>query len=133
MGETEIPAYHAVAQLVTLAMQLSLMIVTSSTPFVSRAHAAGDHDQTIAILMRNVRFGVGLMVIIAVTLVLQGDRLIELWLGPGNFVGRGVVAAFAVMPGFLACAGLLRHVLPMSDKGAIRHLSRRPDCARTLR
>jgi O-antigen/teichoic acid export membrane protein len=92
LGTGSVPAYHALVQVITLALTLSLLTVTSSTPFVSRAHAAGDEEQVVGLLLNNVRFGMGVMILIAAVLFVHGDLLVEVWLGPGRFAGWAVLA-----------------------------------------
>ena len=91
LGPSRIPSYEAAIKIVFMLMFLSLLLTTSSSPFFSRAYSAGEMDSFRELLSRNVRFGMSAMVVLASFLSLFGDRVIELWLGGGNFVGYPVL------------------------------------------
>ncbi|MHB8735603.1 MAG: hypothetical protein ACYC6M_09905 [Terriglobales bacterium] len=93
----QIPAYEAAARMVVAMMTLAMLVVTSSTPFLSQAWAAGALDRLRQLTLLNVRLGVALMLFLATLLGLQGDRVVGLWLGPGHFVGFAVLAALLTM------------------------------------
>jgi O-antigen/teichoic acid export membrane protein len=97
IGVSSIPSYEAAAKMVSALMTFSLLVVTSSTPFLSQAHAAGDKVSFTAILMRNVRFGMAAMLILVTFFGTFGDRILDAWLGPGNFVGFPVLWTLLVM------------------------------------
>jgi O-antigen/teichoic acid export membrane protein len=91
LGTAEIPGYQAVAKLVTLMMSLSMMLVVTSAPFVSRAHARQDVVEIKRLLNRNLRFSLSIMAVIGCFLACFADRIIALWIGSHHFVGFGVV------------------------------------------
>jgi O-antigen/teichoic acid export membrane protein len=97
LGVGSIPPYEAVAKIIAALMTFSLLIVTSSTPFISKAYAAREINTVSVLLLRNVRFGMAVMIVLASYLALFGDRVIEAWLGPGNFVGFPVLWTLLVM------------------------------------
>lgn len=91
LGPAQIPHYEAVLKIMITLMTFSLLIVTSSTPFLSKAHAAGNTDEFNRLLFRNVRYGMGVMIVLAMFLSVFGDKVIDVWLGEGNFVGFPVL------------------------------------------
>jgi len=97
IGVASIPSYEAASKIVSALMTFSLLIATSSTPFLSKAYAAGDMQACTTLLMRNVRFGMAVMVMLASFLAVFGDAVIESWLGPGNFVGFPIVWTLLIM------------------------------------
>jgi O-antigen/teichoic acid export membrane protein len=97
LGTAAIPGYEAVARLVNTAMLVSLFAVTSSSPFVSNAYAAGDTGGVVRILLRNARLCMALMLTIVACLGVYGEQIVGLWLGPGRFVGYPVLIVFLVI------------------------------------
>lgn len=91
LGTQEIPGYQAVAKLVTLMMSLSTMLVASSVPFLSQAHARRDIAEIKRLLNRNLRFSLSIMIVLCSFLACFADRIIAFWLGPHHFVGFGIV------------------------------------------
>jgi O-antigen/teichoic acid export membrane protein len=91
LGPAVVPNYQAVAKIVTILMSLSMMLVTTSSPHVSQAHARGDKTAVIHLLSRNLRFGLGVMVVLGTFIACFTDRFITAWLGPGHFVGFPIV------------------------------------------
>lgn len=91
IGSAAIPPYEAVAKVITAIMLLSMLNVASSVPFLSKAHAAGDEDAFHALFFRNIRFGVGLIIIFTSFFAVFGEKIINVWLGPGNFAGLAVL------------------------------------------
>jgi O-antigen/teichoic acid export membrane protein len=98
LGTAEIPGYQAVAKLVTFMMSLSMMLVVTTTPFLSKAHARQDLPEIKRLLNRSLRLSLGIMIVLGCFLACFADRIVALWLGPEHFVGFGVVwALIAVM------------------------------------
>ena len=97
LGTAFIPQYEAVAKMTVALMTLSLLIVNSSTPFLSKAYAAGQHELVIALLLRNVRLSMFAMAILVPFIALFGEEIVNIWLGPGNFVGNYVLWTMLVM------------------------------------
>ena len=91
IGPAAIPAYQAAAKIATTLLALSMFIVTSSSPFLSSFYAADDHAAFNRLTFRNVRYAVGTMIILCSFVAAFGDKIIGLWLGPGNFVGFPVL------------------------------------------
>lgn len=97
LGPNDIPSYEAIAKIAMTLMTLSLYIVTSSSPFVSKAFAAGDFAAMNGLVLRNVRCSMGAMVFLAAFMAAFGDHVIDLWLGSGNFVGFAVTWTLLAM------------------------------------
>lgn len=97
MGPEAIPPYEAALKMILAMMTFSLLVVTSSTPYVSRAWGAGQMNVVREILLRNVRYGVSAMVVLVAYLGVFGDAVVSLWLGPGNFVGYPVLWTLLAM------------------------------------
>jgi O-antigen/teichoic acid export membrane protein len=97
LGPGRIPPYEAAMRAVSTLMTLSLILSTSSAPFLSRAFAAGDMDACRLLVSRNLRVGVGAMLFLATFLAVFGRPVVDLWLGPGHFVGAPVLCTLLVL------------------------------------
>lgn len=97
IGPAVLPSYEAVAKIISSLMTLSLLIVTSSTPFLSRLYAEGDLTSVNSIIIRNVRYSVALMLILGSFIAVNGKEVINVWIGPGNFVGYAVLWTMLIM------------------------------------
>jgi O-antigen/teichoic acid export membrane protein len=91
LGTGIIPSYQAVAKLVTTLMTLSMTLVVVASPFMSQAHAQKDPAEIRRLLERNQRFSLSVLIVLGVCFACFADRVIHLWLGPGHFIGFGVV------------------------------------------
>lgn len=97
LGPAAIPQYDAVAKIAMTLMIFSLLIVNSTTPFLSKAYAAGNVEVLNEMVLRNVRFGMSVIVFLVSFMAIFGDRIIHLWLGPDNFVGFPVLWTLLLM------------------------------------
>lgn len=97
LGPAFIPQYEAVAKIAVALMTLSLLIVNSSTPFLSKAYAAGQHEQVNVMLLKNVRLAMFAMAVLVPFMALFGGEVVDIWLGPGNFVGNYVLWTMLTM------------------------------------
>lgn len=97
LGPSLIAHYEPVSKIIATLMTFSMLIVTSSTPFLSQSYAAGDHAALKIHVYRNVRFSMGAMIVLVSFLCFYGDRIIEIWLGPGAFPGFPIIWFFSVM------------------------------------
>lgn len=91
LGPSAVPNYQAVAKIVTILMSLSMMLVTTSSPLVSQAFAQADTAAIVHLLSRNVRFSLGIMVVLGSFIACFTDRFVAAWLGPSHFVGFPIV------------------------------------------
>ena len=96
-GTAPIPAYQAAAKLITAMMTLSMMLVVTSSPFLSRAHAEGDLAKVHSLLSHNLRVSLAAMITLSAFFLVFADRIIVAWLGPGHFIGFPVVIALTVV------------------------------------
>lgn len=97
LGPAMIAHYEPVAKIIATLMTFSMLVVTSSTPFLSQSYAAGDHAAVNAHVYRNVRVSMGAMIVLASFLCFYGNRIIDVWLGPGAFPGFPIIWVFSVM------------------------------------
>jgi O-antigen/teichoic acid export membrane protein len=94
MGATALPAYRA-AYLILL--NLNMMAVTisgSSAVFISHLWQAGELAKVHQLVIRNLKFGLGLMAAGGGCILALGHHLFDLWLGPGNFIGYPLLIIF---------------------------------------
>lgn len=91
LGTAKIPGYSALAKLVTTMMSLAMMLVVTTTPFLSQAHASHRVDEIKRLLYRNMRVSLSVLVIFGTVIAVFADRIIAVWLGPHQFIGFGVV------------------------------------------
>lgn len=96
-GAAEIPAYHAAYQLVSNLYMIATAASLVSITFVSHLWQAGELAGVHRLVRRNLRFGLGMMVCGVAGLLLIGKELIELWLGPGHFIGYPVLTVFCLL------------------------------------
>ena len=91
LGPTLVPNYQAVAKIVTALMAMAMMLVATSLPHSSQAYARKDTTAIVEILNRNLRFGLGVVILCGSFLACSADRAITVWLGASHFVGFPVV------------------------------------------
>lgn len=91
LGAERIPGYSAVALIVLNLHVLALTMTTSSDVFISQCWRAGDVDAIHKMLIRNLRLGLCVMLTGVACLATCGAELFTVWLGPGRFVGYGVL------------------------------------------
>jgi O-antigen/teichoic acid export membrane protein len=87
IGTAAIPPYEAVSRIAATLMTLALLIVNSSAPFLSMAWAAGELGKFRLLLVRNLRLGLGVMVVLCAFVAVNGDRMVSVWLGRPLFCG----------------------------------------------
>ena len=92
-GPAHIAPYEAVAKIGFALLTFSILTVHSSIPFISQAYAAGDSAGLERLLMRNVRYGMSIMMILVSFFAFFGQSVINVWIGEGNFVGYPVLLA----------------------------------------
>lgn len=97
LGTRAIPAYEAVSKMIFYIHNFAILVVTSSTPFVSRAFAEGSMDEVRRMVLRNVRYAMSISVVLLAFLAVYGKEVVDLWLGAGNFVGYPVLWTFIIM------------------------------------
>lgn len=97
LGPAAIPPYEAVARIAMTLMTVSLYIVTSSTPFISAAHAASDRTSVVSLIMRNMRVSMWSVAILSAYVAIFCEEIVRVWLGPEFFPGWNVVWTLLVM------------------------------------
>lgn len=97
IGPAFIPQYEAVSKIISTLATFSMLIVTSSTPFLSKFFAANQTQEFNKLFYRNLRYGLSLMIIAGTFLAVFGDKVIDIWIGKGNFVGFPVLWTLLVM------------------------------------
>lgn len=91
LGPAIIPDYQAVAKIVTTFMSLSMMLVVTTSPFMSQAYAQDDIGLIRRLLQQNQRVSLSILIVLGSCLACFADRAIRLWLGANHFIGFGVV------------------------------------------
>jgi O-antigen/teichoic acid export membrane protein len=97
LGSAAIPPYEALVKISATLMTLSLMLVLSSVPFVSQAHAADDPAAVRQLLLHNLRFGMASLLTLAIYVAVFGEQIVTLWLGVQNFAGERVLWSLLIM------------------------------------
>jgi O-antigen/teichoic acid export membrane protein len=97
IGTSAVGPYEAVSKIFNLLMTLALLIVTSSSPFLSRAHAGRDDNAFKSLLFASVKYSVAVMAVLGGLLAFYTEPVIGLWLGKGVFAGQAVVWPLLIM------------------------------------
>lgn len=95
-GTAELPVYRASWILVHNLTVLAVTFAMASGVFISHLWQDKNYTQVHRILERNTRIGWLIMLTTTAVLVFGGEELFTLWLGPGNFVGYGVLMVFVL-------------------------------------
>jgi O-antigen/teichoic acid export membrane protein len=91
LGPSFVPNYQASAKLIIPLIALSMMMVVTSQPFISKAFAMNDFEEIRRLLNRNLRYTLSVVAIIGSIIACFADRIILVWLGPDHFVGFAIV------------------------------------------
>jgi O-antigen/teichoic acid export membrane protein len=91
MGTAAVPQYEAINRMLAALMTLGILCASASSPFISRAFGANDHDGVKRLLFLNVRIGMCIVLVAAVFLLLHGRAIVSLWLSPSLFAGEAVI------------------------------------------
>lgn len=97
LGTDQLPDYAAAYRLVQIAFTFAATASTMCMPFISRKSAAGDHAGIHRLLMLNTTVGMLIQLAAVSILAVFGDYIIQLWLGPGHFVGWGIMWVFCIV------------------------------------
>ena len=93
---TLLPPYQGAYQIFASLSQFALITSGSAGVFLSHYWAAGQYElfrNTVAICLK---VGMAILWFGVATLMAIGSSFFTLWLGPGNFVGYGLLAAFSI-------------------------------------
>jgi O-antigen/teichoic acid export membrane protein len=96
-GSRQIPTYSALYSMVSNVFILAVSFGGAASVFVSQAWQAKDYAAVQRITIRNAQIGMSIMAAGVGFLMVVGRELIQLWIGPGNFLGYGVLLVFCVM------------------------------------
>lgn len=97
LGASSVPPFEALNKMAAAVMVLGTLIASSSTPFISMAHAAGDEGVVRAHLLRNLRMVMAFIAVSVSFLAIFGDRIVGIWLGPSLFAGNKVLWTLLLM------------------------------------
>jgi O-antigen/teichoic acid export membrane protein len=97
LGTIALPDYAAAYRLVQVAFTFASTASAMCVPFISRRSAAGDRLGVHRMLMINTTVGMLIQIASVSILAVFGDYIMQLWLGPGHFVGWGVLWVFCIM------------------------------------
>jgi len=96
-GAEQIPAYRAAFLIVLNLHMLASVFASSSSVFISHLWQAGQIQEVQRIVQRNLRLGLCIVLCGSVAILAAGAALFNLWLGPSNYVGAGIIALFVAM------------------------------------
>lgn len=94
---SRIPAYYAAYSLVFNLAGVALAVGDAACVFLSRTWREDDPRASHPLVLRNARIGLALMGGGVAVMAAVGEAVIDLWLGPGHFVGRPVLLVFCAM------------------------------------
>ncbi|BCK88816.1 hypothetical protein MIZ01_2622 [Sideroxyarcus emersonii] len=97
LGPAAIPNYEAAAKIAISTMTAALLLVTATSPQISKAYAEKDSTLVTSLLSQSVRLSVSAVVFLVAFVSVFGDSIIALWLGNGRFVGFPVLWTLLLM------------------------------------
>jgi len=97
LGTAQLPDYAAAYRLVRIVYTFAATASTMCIPFISRKSAAGDQQGVHRLLMLNITVGMLIQLAAVSVLAVFGDYVMQIWLGPGHFVGWWVMWVFCIM------------------------------------
>ena len=92
----DIPAYHAAYTVLASLTLFAVALGTASHTFVSQLWRAGDRAAVHKMVSRTSVLGLLVMGCGSACVLVSGESLFRLWLGPGSYVGAAVVLMFCV-------------------------------------
>jgi O-antigen/teichoic acid export membrane protein len=96
-GAAGLPSYRA-AYLICINIQmLAVSVASASAPFISQLWQAGRKEQARQFALRNVRFGLGVVLCGIAALLVGGEDLFTVWLGAGHFSGYKLLEIFSII------------------------------------
>ena len=91
-----LPAYQGAYQIFFSLSQFALITSGSVGVFLSHYWAAGQYEAFRRTVLLSLRIALAILWFGIATLMAIGASFFDLWLGPGNFLGYGLMAAFAL-------------------------------------
>jgi O-antigen/teichoic acid export membrane protein len=96
-GAEGIPAYRAAYLAVLNLNMLAVTLATASSVFISHLWQAGEIAALHSVVRRNIRLGLLIILCGASCLLILGNRIFDVWLGPGRFVGYPTLIVFVAL------------------------------------
>ena len=96
-GAAQIPAYRAAYLVIYNLNMMAATAAGASAVFISHLWQAGQVTEIHRVVVRNLRFGLGIMAAGGACTLVLGPRLFDVWLGPGNFIGHPILCIFFVL------------------------------------
>jgi O-antigen/teichoic acid export membrane protein len=96
-GAENIPAFRSAFLIVLNVHILASVFAQSSGVFISQLWQANRREEVRHIFKRNLRIGLCIIGCGGIAILFAGDALFNLWLGPGNYVGVGIVSVFVLL------------------------------------
>jgi O-antigen/teichoic acid export membrane protein len=96
LGSDQIPRYQAAWQIVMTLHGVAVAIATASSVFVSKLWVAGRMEEIHRLVRTGLHLGLAMFSCAAAVLLTCGDLVFGLWLGPGSFPGRALIAVLCV-------------------------------------
>ena len=93
-GVTELPAYRAAYIVIFNLRILAVSVATASAVFVSHLWQSGHIIEVHRVVIRNLKFGLGIMAAGGACVLVLGPRLFDAWIGPHNFIGYPCLIVF---------------------------------------
>lgn len=97
LGTNQLPDYAAAYRLAQITFTFATTASAMCVPFISRKCAAGDKTGIHRLLMLNTTVGMLIQLAGVSILAVFGDYIMNLWIGPGHFVGWGIMWVFCIM------------------------------------
>ena len=96
-GAQNIPAFRAAFVVLLNLHLIAGVFASSSVVFISQLWQAGQTLEIQKILQRNLRLGLSIMFCGSAAVLAAGESLFNVWLGPNNFIGIGILTIFAAI------------------------------------
>jgi O-antigen/teichoic acid export membrane protein len=96
-GAAQIPAYRAAYSIFINLQMLSVALAASSGVFIAQLWQAGAVQRVHRIVGHNLRLGLSVMVTGGACVLGLGQRLFNVWIGHGNFIGMRISWVFFVL------------------------------------
>jgi O-antigen/teichoic acid export membrane protein len=96
-GAEHIPAYRAAYLVIYNLNMMAATAAGASAVFISHLWQAGQIAEIHQLVVRNLRFGLGIMAAGGACVLVLGQRLFDVWLGTGNFIGHPILCIFFVL------------------------------------
>jgi len=94
---SRVPLYQAAYLLVSNLAVVAIAVGDATNVYVSHLWRDDDPGRVHKLVLTNMRAGLGIMLCGTALLILLGETIITLWLGPGHFIGAGVLATMCLM------------------------------------